>query len=122
IQECKVQKVKAMNVSLGDTNSSGIVSDKGNDQSLKNQSNTSRDERSTSRNECNDKGTSRDDTDIRPSYDTEPFEIPYIVAYNVFAVESLHSEQPESINDIHVMEKDDSNVIPDSSNMCDNDI
>nr|GEU68775.1 hypothetical protein [Tanacetum cinerariifolium] len=29
-------------------------------------------ERNRSRNECNDKSTSRDDTDIRPSYDTEP--------------------------------------------------
>ncbi|GKB55594.1 hypothetical protein Tco_0911780, partial [Tanacetum coccineum] len=32
-----------------------------------------------------------------------------------------HSEQPESINDIYVMEKVDSNVIPDSLDMCDND-
>ncbi|GJR79742.1 hypothetical protein Tco_0150527 [Tanacetum coccineum] len=52
--------------------SSGIVSNKGNDQSLENQSNTSRDESSRSKNECNDKSTSSDDTDIRPSYDTEP--------------------------------------------------
>ncbi|GJU23659.1 hypothetical protein Tco_1157001 [Tanacetum coccineum] len=35
--------------------------------------------------------------------------------------ERQHSEQPESINDTHVVEKDDSNVILDSSNMCDND-
>ncbi|GKA79783.1 integrase, catalytic region, zinc finger, CCHC-type containing protein [Tanacetum coccineum] len=41
--------------------------------------------------------------------------------YNVFANERKHSEQPESINNTHVVEKDDSNVIPDSSNMCDND-
>ncbi|GKA47719.1 retrovirus-related pol polyprotein from transposon TNT 1-94 [Tanacetum coccineum] len=46
------------------------VSDKGNDQGLENQSNTSKDESSRSRNECNDKSTSGDDTDIRPSYDT----------------------------------------------------
>ncbi|GKA15663.1 hypothetical protein Tco_0695410 [Tanacetum coccineum] len=32
-----------------------------------------------------------------------------------------HSEQPESINDTYVVEKVDSNVIPDSSDMCDND-
>ncbi|GJV18119.1 hypothetical protein Tco_1363442 [Tanacetum coccineum] len=32
-----------------------------------------------------------------------------------------HSEQPESINDTYVLEKDDSNVIPDSSNICTND-
>ncbi|GJT10508.1 hypothetical protein Tco_0857550 [Tanacetum coccineum] len=32
-----------------------------------------------------------------------------------------HSEQLKSINDTHVVEKDDSNIILDSSNMCDND-
>ncbi|GJX38247.1 hypothetical protein Tco_0251550 [Tanacetum coccineum] len=41
--------------------------------------------------------------------------------YNVFANERQHSEQPESINDTHVLEKDDCYVIPDSSNMCNND-
>ncbi|GJS43119.1 hypothetical protein Tco_0568162 [Tanacetum coccineum] len=41
--------------------------------------------------------------------------------YNVFANERQHSKQPESINDTYVVEKVDSNVIPDSSNMCDND-
>nr|GEX24211.1 hypothetical protein [Tanacetum cinerariifolium] len=40
--------------------------------------------------------------------------------YNVFANERQHSEQPESINDTYVVEKDDNNVIPDSSNICDN--
>ncbi|GKE44491.1 hypothetical protein Tco_1471775, partial [Tanacetum coccineum] len=49
-----------------------IVSNKGNDQILEKQSNTSGNEISRSRNECNDKSTSRDDTDIRPSYDTKP--------------------------------------------------
>ncbi|GKC38060.1 hypothetical protein Tco_1050444 [Tanacetum coccineum] len=90
IQECKIQEVKASNACSGDTYSSGIVSDKGDDQSVENHSNTSRDESSRSRNECNDKSTSRDDTDIKPSYDTEP-----IV---------------------------DSNVIPDSPDICDNEI
>ncbi|GJX47859.1 hypothetical protein Tco_0273049 [Tanacetum coccineum] len=32
-----------------------------------------------------------------------------------------HSEQPESIHDTYAVEKDDSKVIPDSSNVCDND-
>ncbi|GKD07010.1 hypothetical protein Tco_1186695 [Tanacetum coccineum] len=32
-----------------------------------------------------------------------------------------HSTEPESINDTYVLEKDDSNVIPDSSNICTND-
>ncbi|GKG60109.1 hypothetical protein Tco_0609773, partial [Tanacetum coccineum] len=44
IQECKVQEVKASDVRSGDTDNSGIVSDKGNDQSLENQSSTSRNE------------------------------------------------------------------------------
>ncbi|GJS05920.1 hypothetical protein Tco_0362716, partial [Tanacetum coccineum] len=55
-------------------------------------------------------------------YDVEPLEkIQYDAEYNVFVNERQHSEQPESINDTHVVEKDDSNVILDSSNMCDND-
>ncbi|GKA20403.1 hypothetical protein Tco_0700392 [Tanacetum coccineum] len=41
--------------------------------------------------------------------------------YNVFPNERQHSEQPESINDTHVLEKDDSDVTPDSSNICNND-
>ncbi|GKA25850.1 hypothetical protein Tco_0711959 [Tanacetum coccineum] len=121
IQECKIQEVKASNACLRDTDSSGIVSDKGNDQSLENHSNTSGDESSRSRNECNDKSTSRDDTDIRPSYDTEPMvEVPYTAEYNVFAVETQHSEQPENMNNTSLMEKVDSNTTPDSSDMCNN--
>ncbi|GKB58488.1 hypothetical protein Tco_0914674 [Tanacetum coccineum] len=123
IQECKVQEVKASDACSGDNDCSRIVSDKGNDQGLENQSNTSGDESSRSRNECNDKSTSRDDTDIRPSYDTEPMvEVPYTAEYNVFAVDTQHSEQPESISHTCVVEKGDSNVIPDSPDMCDNDI
>ncbi|GJV91173.1 hypothetical protein Tco_1538986 [Tanacetum coccineum] len=54
--------------------------------------------------------------------DAEPLEqVPYTAEYNVFAIKPQHSEQPESINDTHVLEKDDSNVTPDSSNMCNND-
>ncbi|GJS56295.1 retrovirus-related pol polyprotein from transposon TNT 1-94 [Tanacetum coccineum] len=40
---------------------------------------------------------------------------------NVYDNERRHSEQPESINDTYVLEKDDSNVTPDSSNICTND-
>ncbi|GJS46308.1 hypothetical protein Tco_0596429, partial [Tanacetum coccineum] len=40
---------------------------------------------------------------------------------DVFANVRRHSEQPESINDTYVLEKDDSNIIPDSSNICTND-
>ncbi|GJU41651.1 hypothetical protein Tco_1194608 [Tanacetum coccineum] len=98
IQECKVQEVKGSDASSGDTDSSGIVSDKGDDQCLENQSNTSR-------NESN--------------------EVPYTVEYNVFAVETQHSEQPENINDTSLMEMErviGSVSIPDLSDMCDNDI
>ncbi|GKD06548.1 hypothetical protein Tco_1181522 [Tanacetum coccineum] len=55
--------------------------------------------------------------------DTEPLEhVQYNAEYNVFANERQHSEQPESISNTCVVEKVDSNVIPDSPDMCDNDI
>ncbi|GJV27101.1 hypothetical protein Tco_1383549 [Tanacetum coccineum] len=99
IQKCKVQEVKALDASLGDKDCSRIVSDKGNDQGLENQSNTYGDESSRLRNECNDKRTSGDDMDIRPSYDTKPMvEVPYTTEYNVFAVDKQHSEQPDSLD------------------------
>nr|GEZ11122.1 hypothetical protein [Tanacetum cinerariifolium] len=102
---------------------SRIVSDKGNDQVLENQSNTSGDENNRSRNECNDKSTSGDDTDIRPSYDTEPMvEVPYTTKYNMFVVNTQHYEQTKCIINTCVVEKVDSNGIPDSSDMCDNEI
>nr|GEW66926.1 hypothetical protein [Tanacetum cinerariifolium] len=93
------------------------------EQCLENKSNTFRDESSRSRNECNDKSTFGDDTDIRPSYDIEPMvEVPYTAEYNVIVVDTQHSEQPECINNTCVVETGDSNVIPDSPDMCDNDI
>ncbi|GKA93148.1 hypothetical protein Tco_0815134 [Tanacetum coccineum] len=136
ILECKVQEVKAADSSSGDTDSSGIVSDKGNahssenncsktgnDQCLEKQSNTSGNESSWSRNECSERSNSGDDTDIRPSYDIEPMaEVPYITEYNVFSVETQHIEQPEFLNDTSLMEKADSNTTPDSSDMCNNKI
>ncbi|GKD45015.1 hypothetical protein Tco_1269660 [Tanacetum coccineum] len=55
--------------------------------------------------------------------DTEPLEHVHNDAeYNVFANVRQHSEQPESTSNTCLMEKDDSNVTPDSSDMCDNDI
>ncbi|GJU66586.1 hypothetical protein Tco_1252845 [Tanacetum coccineum] len=76
-----------------------------------------------SRNECNDKSTSRDDTDIRPSYDIKPMaEVAYTAEYNVFAVETQHSKQLENTNDTSLMEKVDSNTTPDSSDMCNNEL
>ncbi|GJX08808.1 hypothetical protein Tco_0196740 [Tanacetum coccineum] len=115
IQECMVQKVKAMDASLGEKDRSRIVSDEENNQGLENQSNTSGDESSRSSNKCNDKSTFGDVSDIRPSYDTEPMvKVTYTAEYNVFAVESQHSEQHENMNDTSLMEKVDSNTTPDS--------
>ncbi|GKB18213.1 hypothetical protein Tco_0852136, partial [Tanacetum coccineum] len=55
--------------------------------------------------------------------DSEPLEqVQYDAGYNVFANEIQHSEQPESIINTCVVETGDSNVIPDSPDMCDNDI
>ncbi|GKC32644.1 hypothetical protein Tco_1039938 [Tanacetum coccineum] len=54
--------------------------------------------------------------------DAEPLEkVQSDTEYNVFANERQYSRQPESINDTYVVEKVDSNVIPDSSDICDND-
>ncbi|GJR01697.1 retrovirus-related pol polyprotein from transposon TNT 1-94 [Tanacetum coccineum] len=54
--------------------------------------------------------------------DTKPLEqVQYDVEYNVFANERQYSEQPESIRNTCVVEKVDSNVIPDSLEMCNND-
>ncbi|GJY04315.1 hypothetical protein Tco_0370255 [Tanacetum coccineum] len=53
----------------------------------------------------------------------EPLEqVQYDYEYNVFTNERQHSEQPESISNTCVVEKVNSNVIPDSLDMCDNDI
>ncbi|GKC51618.1 hypothetical protein Tco_1074363 [Tanacetum coccineum] len=54
--------------------------------------------------------------------DVEPLEkVQSDAEYNVFVNKRQHSEQPKSISDTYVVEKDDSNVIPDSSDMCVND-
>nr|GEX20081.1 retrovirus-related Pol polyprotein from transposon TNT 1-94 [Tanacetum cinerariifolium] len=55
--------------------------------------------------------------------DTEPLEqVQYDAEYNVFSNEKQHSKQPESISNTCVVEKADSNVIPNSLDMRDNDI
>ncbi|GJV25670.1 retrovirus-related pol polyprotein from transposon TNT 1-94 [Tanacetum coccineum] len=55
--------------------------------------------------------------------DTEPLEqVQYNAEYNVFANERQHFEQPESISNTCVVEKVDSNVIPDSQDMCNDNI
>ncbi|GKF04724.1 hypothetical protein Tco_0035392 [Tanacetum coccineum] len=55
--------------------------------------------------------------------DTEPSKhVQNNVKYNVFANVRHHSKQFESTSNTCLMEKDDSNVTPDSPDMCDNDI
>ncbi|GKD78767.1 hypothetical protein Tco_1341388, partial [Tanacetum coccineum] len=59
---------------------------------------------------------------VESGSDVEPLEkVQYDAEYNMFDNKRQHYEQPESTNDTHLVERDDSNVIPDSSNMCDND-
>nr|GFC46388.1 hypothetical protein [Tanacetum cinerariifolium] len=44
------------------------------------------------------------------------------IGYNVFANDLQHSEQSESVSNKCLMETNDSNVFPDSPDMCDDDI
>ncbi|GJR10773.1 hypothetical protein Tco_0793425 [Tanacetum coccineum] len=61
------------------------------------------------------------DDNSGPTYDAEPLEKVHTDDYyNVFANEKQHSKQPESINNTYMVEKTDRNVIPDSSDICDN--
>nr|GEZ33110.1 hypothetical protein [Tanacetum cinerariifolium] len=61
------------------------------------------------------------DDNSEPTYDAKPLEkVQSKDDYNVFANDRHHSEQLESINDTYVVEPIDSLVIPDSSNMCNN--
>nr|GEY18318.1 hypothetical protein [Tanacetum cinerariifolium] len=55
--------------------------------------------------------------------DSEPLEqVQNDTGYNVFADDLQHSEQSESISNTCIVETDDSNVIPDSPDMCHDDI
>ncbi|GJZ70192.1 hypothetical protein Tco_0633742 [Tanacetum coccineum] len=109
IQQCKVQEVQSSVTSSGDETSSRIVSDE----------------------EIEKKeleahyGFMAKIQEVLPaessSIDTPLEQVQNHDESNVFANERRHSEQPESINDTYVLEKDDSNVIPDSSNICTND-
>nr|GEU40382.1 ribonuclease H-like domain-containing protein [Tanacetum cinerariifolium] len=55
--------------------------------------------------------------------DSEPLEqVHNNTGYNVFSNYLQHSKQSESISNTCLVETDDSNVIPDSPNMCDDDI
>ncbi|GKD68497.1 hypothetical protein Tco_1322587 [Tanacetum coccineum] len=103
IQQCKVQEVQSSVTSSGDETSSGIVSDE----------------------EIEKKeleahyGFMAKIQEVLPaessSTDTPLEQVQNHDENDVFANVRRHSEQPESINDTYVLEKDDSNVIPDSS-------
>nr|GEW88219.1 putative transcription elongation factor SPT5 homolog 1 [Tanacetum cinerariifolium] len=55
--------------------------------------------------------------------DSEPVEqVQNDTGYNVFANALQHSEQSESVSNICLVETDDSNVTPDSPDMCEDDI
>nr|GEV55107.1 hypothetical protein [Tanacetum cinerariifolium] len=55
--------------------------------------------------------------------DTEPVEnVQNDAEYNVFSNKLQHSEQSESVSNTCLVETDDSNVIPDSPDMCEDDI
>nr|GEW89195.1 hypothetical protein [Tanacetum cinerariifolium] len=57
------------------------------------------------------------------STDSKPFkQVQNDIGYNVFANDLQHSEQSESVSNTCLVEMDDSNVIPDSPDMCDDDI
>ncbi|GKG07602.1 hypothetical protein Tco_0330571 [Tanacetum coccineum] len=109
IQLCKVQEVQSTVTSSGDETSSGIISDE-----------------ETEKKELEAHyGFMAKIHEVLPaessSIDTTLKQVQNHDASNVFANERRHSEQPESINDTYVLEKDDSNVTPDSSNICNND-
>ncbi|GJU59322.1 hypothetical protein Tco_1237088 [Tanacetum coccineum] len=110
IQQCKVQEVQSSVTSSGDETSSGIVSDEEIDKqkleahySYMAKIQEVSPEESSSTSQPLEQVQNHDENDV-------------------FANVRRHSEQPESINDTYVLEKDDSNVIPDSSNICTNDI
>nr|GEZ41294.1 integrase, catalytic region, zinc finger, CCHC-type, peptidase aspartic, catalytic [Tanacetum cinerariifolium] len=57
------------------------------------------------------------------SIDSEPVEhVQYEAGYSVFANDLQHSEQSKSVSNTCLVETDDSNVIPDSPDMCEYDI
>ncbi|GJX82125.1 hypothetical protein Tco_0331606 [Tanacetum coccineum] len=109
IQQCKVQEVQSSVTSSGDETSSGIVSDEEIDkQKLEAHSSYMAKIQEVSPDESSSTSKPLEQVQIHDEND-------------VFANVRRHSEQPESINDTYVLEKDDSNVIPDSSNICTND-
>ncbi|GKE01330.1 hypothetical protein Tco_1389313, partial [Tanacetum coccineum] len=62
--------------------------------------------------------THAEDTDIKPVNEKEPMaEVQLTTQHNVLANEKQHTRQSKSIYDTYLLEKVDSNIIPDSTNM-----
>ncbi|GJV56893.1 hypothetical protein Tco_1457898 [Tanacetum coccineum] len=109
IQKCKVQEVQSSVTSSGDETSSGIVSDE-------------EIEKQKLEAHYSYMAKIQEVSPEESSSTSQPLEqVQNHDENDVFANVRRHSEQPESINDTYVLEKDDSNVIPDSSNICTND-
>ncbi|GKB37536.1 hypothetical protein Tco_0882478, partial [Tanacetum coccineum] len=80
-------------------------------------SGTMSDEQDTSSRSRNDADT--EDAVIRPVNDQVPLvEVQLTTPHNVLVNEQHHSVQSEPSYDTHLLEKVDSNTIPDSTNMC----
>nr|GFC10858.1 hypothetical protein [Tanacetum cinerariifolium] len=56
------------------------------------------------------------------TYSESVEQVQYNAGYNVFANDLQHSEQSESVSNTCLVETDDSNFIPDSPDMCEDDI
>ncbi|GJU88067.1 hypothetical protein Tco_1300490 [Tanacetum coccineum] len=99
-KEGKVDSSKALNVRLVITESSGTESDK----------------QDTSSRSGND--TDALDVDIRLLSNKEPrAEVQLTAKHNILANEQHHTVQSEPIYDTYLLEKVDSNITPDSTNM-----
>nr|GEX02541.1 copia protein [Tanacetum cinerariifolium] len=73
--------------------------------------------------ETDDSNVTPDSPDMYSSTDSEPVEqVQNNAEYNVFANVLQHSEQSESVSNTCLVETDDSNVTPDSPDMCEDDI
>ncbi|GJV77834.1 hypothetical protein Tco_1509418, partial [Tanacetum coccineum] len=96
IQQCKVQEVQSLVTSSGDETSSGIVSDE----------------------EIEKKELEAHYGFMAKIQEVLPEESSSTHTPLEHVQNHDESKQPESINDTYVLKKDDSNVTPDSSNIC----
>ncbi|GJV96197.1 hypothetical protein Tco_1547774 [Tanacetum coccineum] len=64
--------------------------------------------------------TTADDADIRPTYDTDSLELVTNEDFNMFAMETKHIEEAQSVNDTYLSEQGDTNITTDSLVMSTN--